>query len=154
MLDADLPLNRCLCVISRITSYINNLHPRKHRELYDLIEQVIDASIPLWSMSLQPTLACAWIDRLRIGYRGLFYARNQAFQPLPDAGRFVPPKQVTPFDLRHRFVDDKLVDDGLQVIVKLANIHLTPEKPEYPGGSWHIEGQSVCPISLSSNTHN
>ncbi|KAK4508643.1 hypothetical protein PRZ48_002382 [Zasmidium cellare] len=32
-------------------------------------------------------------------------------------------------------------DHGLQVIVKLANIHLTPEKPTYDGGSWHIEGQ-------------
>lgn len=28
---------------------------------------------------------------------------------------------------------------NLQVIVKLANIHLTPEKPNYDGGSWHIE---------------
>ena len=30
----------------------------------------------------------------------------------------------------------------LQVIVKLANIVLTPEKPEYPGGKWHVEGES------------
>jgi hypothetical protein len=29
---------------------------------------------------------------------------------------------------------------GLQVIFKLANIHLTPDKPIYGGGSWHIEG--------------
>jgi hypothetical protein len=28
----------------------------------------------------------------------------------------------------------------LQVIVKLATVHLTPDKPEYPGGSWHVEG--------------
>jgi hypothetical protein len=28
----------------------------------------------------------------------------------------------------------------LQVIVKLANIELTPEKPEYRGGVWHVEG--------------
>lgn len=28
----------------------------------------------------------------------------------------------------------------LQVIVKLANIHLTPEDPVYPGGGWHLEG--------------
>ncbi|KAH9914457.1 uncharacterized protein B0H18DRAFT_1125496 [Fomitopsis serialis] len=28
----------------------------------------------------------------------------------------------------------------LQVIVKLANIVLTPEKPEYGGGTWHVEG--------------
>lgn len=33
---------------------------------------------------------------------------------------------------------------GLQVIVKLANIELTPEKPSYAGGSWHVEGQMVC----------
>ncbi|KAI3535659.1 hypothetical protein CABS01_15864 [Colletotrichum abscissum] len=30
--------------------------------------------------------------------------------------------------------------DRCQVIVKLANIHLTPENPEYKGGSWHTEG--------------
>jgi hypothetical protein len=29
---------------------------------------------------------------------------------------------------------------GLQVIYKLANIHLTPEKPSYAGGTWHVEG--------------
>ncbi|KAH9842496.1 uncharacterized protein C8Q71DRAFT_205298 [Rhodofomes roseus] len=27
-----------------------------------------------------------------------------------------------------------------QVIVKLANIMLTPDKPEYAGGTWHVEG--------------
>ena len=29
---------------------------------------------------------------------------------------------------------------NVQVIVKLANIELTPEMPEYPGGVWHVEG--------------
>ena len=28
----------------------------------------------------------------------------------------------------------------LKVIVKLANIELTPEKPYYNGGAWHVEG--------------
>lgn len=32
---------------------------------------------------------------------------------------------------------------GLQVIVKLASIHLTPEKPEYGGGEWHMNGYLV-----------
>ncbi|KAI9351148.1 hypothetical protein DFJ73DRAFT_760215 [Zopfochytrium polystomum] len=32
------------------------------------------------------------------------------------------------------------MDCRLQVIFKMANIHLAPEKPDYPGGSWHIEG--------------
>lgn len=35
------------------------------------------------------------------------------------------------------------VDRGIQVVVKLANIHLTPDKPEYEGGTWHVEGQLV-----------
>lgn len=38
------------------------------------------------------------------------------------------------YDLRTTF------PNGLQVIFKLANIHLTPSDPEYEGGSLHIEG--------------
>ncbi|KAK6607426.1 hypothetical protein H4I96_03661 [Botrytis cinerea] len=32
-------------------------------------------------------------------------------------------------------------ESGLQIIIKMASIELTPEKPEFPAGSWHIEGQ-------------
>eukprot|EP00026_Physarum_polycephalum_P004253 Phypoly_transcript_04270.p1 GENE.Phypoly_transcript_04270~~Phypoly_transcript_04270.p1 ORF type:complete len:739 (+),score=165.83 Phypoly_transcript_04270:244-2217(+) len=42
-----------------------------------------------------------------------------------------PPAPHRTFDLNGR---------RLQVIVKLANIILTPEKPEYKGGVWHVEG--------------
>jgi hypothetical protein len=28
----------------------------------------------------------------------------------------------------------------MQCIIKLSNIVLNPEKPEYPGGKWHVEG--------------
>jgi Protein of unknown function (DUF4246) len=47
---------------------------------------------------------------------------------------------LEPFSLR-----DKLGGSGrpLQVIVKLANIVLTPDKPEYAGGTWHVEGKLV-----------
>lgn len=31
-------------------------------------------------------------------------------------------------------------EKGLQIIIKLASIELTPEKPTYEGGSWHLEG--------------
>ena len=37
------------------------------------------------------------------------------------------------------------------MIVKLANIHLTPSKPRYEGGGWHIEGQlndRICATAL------
>jgi len=36
--------------------------------------------------------------------------------------------------LRGRFKD-------IQVIVKMASIELTPEKPSFPAGGWHVEGQ-------------
>jgi hypothetical protein len=42
-------------------------------------------------------------------------------------------------------------DHRLQVIVKLANIHLTPENPRYEGGSWHFEGvlnEHICATAL------
>ena len=42
---------------------------------------------------------------------------------------FQPPAPVDPVDLK---------GSRLQVIVKLANIILTPDKPEYNGGTWHI----------------
>ena len=57
---------------------------------------------------------------------------------LPEPTVFRPLQEPPPFDLREEFGIW-----GLQVIVKLANIELTPEKPEYAGGMWHVEGQLV-----------
>lgn len=39
----------------KITSYINNLHPALHPELYSVIEKFIAKSIPLWNMALSST---------------------------------------------------------------------------------------------------
>lgn len=55
---------------------------------------------------------------------------------LPEPGEFSPPPKLRAMDLQKQF-------KSLQVIVKLANIELTPDKPEYVGGSWHVEGQLV-----------
>lgn len=63
---------------------------------------------------------------------------NYIIQPEPIC-KFKPP-----YDSNEEMLVDLRRDygqSGLQVIVKLANIHLTPEKPRYEGGSWHIEGQ-------------
>lgn len=35
------------------------------------------------------------------------------------------------------------------MIVKLANIELTPENPRYTGGSWHVEGMASENIAAS-----
>lgn len=66
----------------------------------------------------------------------------------PDAREYDGPRgrEVEPLDLRTHFAHS-----GIQVIVKLANIHLTPSKPDYAGGSWHIEGQlneRICATAL------
>lgn len=36
----------------RIESYINNLHPEIHRDLYNVIEQIISRTLPLWNSVL------------------------------------------------------------------------------------------------------
>ena len=41
----------------------------------------------------------------------------------------------------HSYEPVSLGGSNIQVIVKMANIHLTPSNPEYPGGSWHVEGE-------------
>lgn len=53
---------------------------------------------------------------------------------------------ANPIDLREKFADS-----GLQIIFKLANIHLTPDDSSYDGGSWHVEGalnEHICATAL------
>lgn len=65
----------------------------------------------------------------------------------PQPGQFKPPGQR--FNEEYDYVNyedlptvDLRKDFGrLQIIVKLATIYLSPEKPAYDGGSWHVEGQ-------------
>ena len=121
--------------IYRITSYINNLHPLKYKGLYQLLERVIDAAIPLWNLTLGPLEFCDWSSYLRVHYNRSF--NDSIEQPEPD--EFHPPTEPDPtIDLKKEYAKS-----GLQIIVKLANIHLTPENPTYEGGSWRVDGQRV-----------
>ena len=63
--------------------------------------------------------------------------------------RYIQPEPTVKADLGHLTTDHSIQRSfkSLQVIVKLANIHLTPEKPTYDGGAWHIEGQMVSDYS-------
>lgn len=48
-------------------------------------------------------------------------------------------------------IEQEFRQHGLQVIVKLSSIELTPEKPDYNGGSWHLEGmlnESIVATSI------
>ncbi|KAG6909613.1 hypothetical protein DXG01_016395 [Tephrocybe rancida] len=95
-----------------------------------------------------------------------FYERRQEWYDetrrivRPEPGPFHPPDFDGEEDLRNywkrRVYDEKtgelkppyrvdifqdFAESGLQIIVKLANIYLTPDKPVYEGGTWHVEGQ-------------
>ncbi|TVY13172.1 hypothetical protein LARI1_G009060 [Lachnellula arida] len=48
-------------------------------------------------------------------------------------------------------LSEKFKNKGLQIIVKMASIELTPEKSDFPVGGWHVEGQMnerICATAL------
>ncbi|KAI0429081.1 hypothetical protein F5Y09DRAFT_311426 [Xylaria sp. FL1042] len=60
------------------------------------------------------------------------------------------PFEEVKYSPHHRLLE-RFKDTGLQVIVKMVSIELTPEKPSYPAGSWHVEGQMnehICGTAL------
>ncbi|MFF4263472.1 DUF4246 domain-containing protein [Streptomyces virginiae] len=144
-------------------SYVNNVHPEHHRELAAVLPDMFARMRPLWENVLtdlrhpRPVRIQAdpygWYDSEpeypnkssysdAEAYKAALGAWEQAQDDwwenrspvIPDAPEFTAPEMPDAsarVDLRGR---------RLQVIVKLATIHLTPDKPEYPGGSWHVEG--------------
>ncbi|KEQ94462.1 hypothetical protein AUEXF2481DRAFT_66596 [Aureobasidium subglaciale EXF-2481] len=106
----------------KITSYINNLHPQEHPDIYGLVEKVIAKAVPLWDQVLSHTGGGP--ENMRV----LVLPEPKPYKP-----REIP--EEPPLDLRKEYAGS-----GLQVIVKLANTYLTPDDPEWDGGSWHVEG--------------
>lgn len=144
-------------------SYVNNVHPETHRELASVLPDLFARLRPLLENVLtdlrQPRPLrieadpYGWYDSEPEHPDESSYSDDAAYEEalgaweeaqedwwenrrpvVPDAPTFTTPElpdETARVDLRgHR----------LQVIVKLATIHLTPDKPEYPGGSWHVEG--------------
>ncbi|KAL3467016.1 hypothetical protein BJX64DRAFT_284164 [Aspergillus heterothallicus] len=137
----------------KLTSYINNLHPKRHSRLYGLIEEIIDCAIPLWDFTLGPLGERAGAMNSRMEY---YYPSYRSKEPA-NGRRFTADEVVQPEARDYRPLEASCLGlrhsrwHRLQVIVKLANIELTPEKPEYAGGSWHVEGQlneHICATAL------
>ncbi|KAJ6558159.1 hypothetical protein B0H19DRAFT_1150150 [Mycena capillaripes] len=152
------------------SAYINNLHPVLHQPLYRVIEEVITAFIPMFERVLGDVnrendripfsdtqrlgpISCIW------GPQGQPYpeddpasdededAFNEKFlatipKILPEAKNYIG-------QLDDAFMPVSLRGRNIQCIIKLANIHLTPEQPEYEGGSWHVEGMINESIAAS-----
>ncbi|KAF2442510.1 hypothetical protein P171DRAFT_364692 [Karstenula rhodostoma CBS 690.94] len=163
----------------RITSYINNLQPKKHKVLYEVLERVIAKTIPMWDATLDSTQTFYRVPRIDL--EDVPWIEPEGKRPRGgdedtddddsweldnewrEANRTLVPPEPEPYSARgngygisHRDTNPvnlrrDFADHGLQVIVKLANIHLTPEKPSYEGGAWHIEGQlneHICASAL------
>lgn len=150
---------------ARIDSYINNLHPHDHGKLYTVLEKIITRAMPFWNTVYQchengpleskPRIVCEQItfdypddgeesppDGLSVEEEDTWYEDQEDRcvyakpEPAPFTSLSFDSETVkNPFD----FLGN--TERKIQVIVKLANIHLTPDKPCYNGGSWHIEGQ-------------
>ncbi|MCQ4205950.1 DUF4246 domain-containing protein [Streptomyces longispororuber] len=144
-------------------SYVNNVHPEQHRALNAVLPELFARMRPLWENVLTDlrhprplrieTDPYGWYDAEPVyprktadgddeAYKEAYQAWETAYDAwrenrhpvVPDAPAFTAPEapeDSARVDLRGR---------RLQVIAKLATIHLTPERPEYPGGSWHVEG--------------
>ncbi|GHF99854.1 hypothetical protein GCM10018791_08800 [Streptomyces zaomyceticus] len=144
-------------------SYVNNVHPEKHHELASVLPDLFARMRPLFENVLtdlrhpRPLRIKAdpygWYDSepeypdessfsdsearaeaLRaweVAQDDWWENRRPVVPDAPDFTRPESPDVSDRVDLRGR---------RLQVIVKLATIRLTPDKPEYAGGSWHVEG--------------
>lgn len=114
-------------------SYINNLHPIKHKELYGVLAEILTQFIPMFNRAL--TDICNWKDDVfnSAQWHKARWQKNDWSMSFPRVPHFEP-KTI------HYDTYIFLEGEPLQVIVKLANIELTQEKPEYTGGTWHVEG--------------
>ena len=113
--------------------------------LYDMDENNVPEGMgPLrnWDSVSDDTLG----DQMEDDFNDWLEENKKAIQPEP--GVFTPPPARKPEDVVDLQRD--FSEKGLQVIVKLANILLTPEKPEYVGGAWHVEGQLVSTCTFNS----
>lgn len=215
LLPCEVEFNRNGFLEPGIVSYINNLHPTRHRHLYGILSDIIFWVLLLWDKSLISRQG----DEDRIPYRRVQYLPNpdcqqsseevekwdgedeededgeeewdehgeegeEAFDEedwedceedwedceeeeeeetndnLDDASvhwdslsdldesnlgpiKQPEPKDFEPLkDLNREFYVQTFFT-GMQVIIKMTNVELTPDKPKYQGGEWHIEGQLV-----------
>ncbi|KAK5673202.1 hypothetical protein QVD99_000656 [Batrachochytrium dendrobatidis] len=128
-----------------INSYINNLNPIWHRDMYKCIAKIFKCFVPMFE-SLIKTMdpMFKYID-LRNGINGYEPPSQSDHDDMESDTRVIRPVYVPtlPEHFESKYESAKPVSlrgRNLQVIVKLTNIQLTPSKPKYNEGNWHIEG--------------
>ncbi|EGW33612.1 uncharacterized protein SPAPADRAFT_136773 [Spathaspora passalidarum NRRL Y-27907] len=144
-------------------SYINNLHPINHKDLYGSIENIFNSILPGLNYTLTRYASKEYL-RVQVPVGSAAYSEdyhrqiNEMYDRLvgddAESGleekleEFESDKSAYVLDIKPRWEErpefDKVIDlktfENVKVVVKLANIELTPERPSYSGGSWHVEG--------------
>ena len=141
--------------------YMNNIHPTRHKDLYSVIPEILQHALPMFERVLSDLLRP--LLPMRVATPGVRAFRgeegigciwpNGIPNPIPSSAEYNTNRRDfrTP-DARGKYDGDlqamnsriSLKGRTLQVFVKIANILLTPERPEYPGGKWHVEGLRLC----------
>jgi len=152
--------------VTLTSPYINNIHPTQCKELYSVIPEILRCAVPMFERVLsdairpllpmrivtsggrgwgdEETADCIWEDEIP-------YPNSSSEEEYTDDRdawlekrkfKFTTPDAREKYDGDLEVMNDRISLKGrtLQVITKLANIVLTPEKPDYPGGKWHVEG--------------
>ncbi|KAG0200204.1 hypothetical protein BGX33_011147 [Mortierella sp. NVP41] len=134
---------------AKARSYINNLHPVEHKEMYPILEEIIERFLPMFEEVLGDMRAFGTKTKRLIADTYGWYGEEKDYEDfeeeddyydyianrvpeLPTIPEFTPPEDAPKYDLRTG-------KRSLQLIVKLANIELTPENPKYEGGTWHVQ---------------
>jgi len=134
----------------RIKSYINNVNPSTQRNLYSMIEHLIDDLIPLFNRSLIDIKAPGYQNQ-RIHLAEI--SRDPVIKRDPDSFRSPEQRSYGEYiNDQNRYHDFIFVDlkkefwnTGLQLVLQMQDINLTLENPHYNGEEWHIQGQNVRP---------
>lgn len=131
----------------RIESYVNSLHPYKHSKLYRSLGKLFVHCLPLFESVLtnlgtdhrRPRASPLRIPSGKYreyreqGEDEDDYWENPMILIMPKLeSKFTPPPLPTE--------SVSLKNVPLQVIVKIGAIELTPDKPTFEGGTWHVEG--------------
>lgn len=130
----------------KINSYINSLHPVIYSEMYDAIGDAFLLCVPLLEHVLSElgTVDSPYERPLRVSdsyaWRGSEPSYHSDEDDNNDRWALFLPEVPASFDPPPVSKPPSLADKKLQVIVKIASIELTPDKPSYDGGSWHVEG--------------
>ncbi|KAJ8325383.1 hypothetical protein O5D80_006319 [Batrachochytrium dendrobatidis] len=132
-----------------INSYINNLNPIWHRDMYKCIAKIFKCFVPMFESlfrTIHPMFKYIDIHNGTKGYEPSSQSESESdHDDMELDTQVIRPVYVPtlPEHFESKYESAKPVSlrgRNLQVIVKLTNIQLTPSKPKYNEGDWHIEG--------------